>query len=270
MTNEALWRGGVFFLAFAVLAFLEFLAPDRRMELRRLDRWPGTAGLLVVSIFVLRLLLPFGLAGIALFAKTQGWGVFNHLELPLWAEVVIVILVFDLAIWSQHLLMHLVPYLWPLHRVHHTDPDIDVMTALRFHPLEIAVSGVWKALITLMLGPAILAVLVYEILLNTAALFNHANIRLPRKVDSLLRLIIVTPAMHRVHHSVHRLESDSNFGNFLSIWDRLFGFYAEQLREGAATAQLGQSYWRDEDAQSLRHILIQPARIPATEHAVEK
>ncbi|MGR3636380.1 MAG: sterol desaturase family protein [Shimia sp.] len=183
--------------------------------------------------------LPLLAIGAALDAQTRGWGLLNQIQLPDWIAVFLALLIFDFAIWLQHLITHKIPLLWRLHRVHHADPDLDVTTAIRFHPVEIALSMGLKIGLVYALGAPPLAVLIFEILLNATALFTHSNIRLPIALDRIMRLVLVTPDMHRVHHSVHRDEHDSNYGFALSIWDRTLGTYIAQPREGHDKMTIG-------------------------------
>ena len=202
----------------------------------------------IAITFLLRLMavsLPLLAVGAAIDAQAQGWGLFNALALPGWIEVIAAILILDFVIWAQHLITHKVPLLWRLHRVHHADVDMDVTTAIRFHPVEIALSMILKIGVVYLLGPAALAVIVFEIMLNGTAMFNHANIRLPLWLDAILRRVLVTPDMHRVHHSVHRDEHDSNYGFALSIWDRMFGTYIAQPRAGHDDMEVGLE-WQDD------------------------
>ena len=196
------------------------------------------------------LVLPFLAVGAAWDAGILGFGLLNLVAWPLWIEVVIAILLLDLAIWFQHMVFHKVPVLWRLHRVHHADRDIDVTTALRFHPIEIAASMVVKIGVVYLIGAPALGVILFEIILNGSAMFNHANMRLPQKVDRVLRTFLVTPDMHRVHHSVHRHETDSNYGFALSIWDRMFRTYTAQPEDGHDGMVIGLE-WQDDNPSKL-------------------
>ncbi|MFD2738053.1 sterol desaturase family protein [Sulfitobacter aestuarii] len=235
MEHEALIRLAIFLGLFAILAGAEAWMPRRDRRQPQARRWLTNWSILILGTLGLRLLalfLPLLAVGAALDAAAQGWGLFNRLDWPIWLEILLAVLIFDFAIWLQHLITHKVPLLWRLHRVHHADVDMDVSTAIRFHPVEIALSMLLKIGLAYLLGPAALAVILFEILLNGTALFTHANLRLPLPLDALLRRVFVTPDMHRVHHSVHRVEHDSNYGFALSIWDRLFGTYRAQPRDG--------------------------------------
>ena len=260
MENEAVIRLAVFLTLFAVLAALETLAPRRVRRQQRASRWVTNWGITLLNTLTLRALafaLPLLAVGAALDASAQGWGLFNALDWPLWIEVILVVLILDFAIWLQHLVTHKVPVLWRLHRVHHADVDMDVTTAIRFHPVEIALSMLLKIGLVYLLGPAAIAVVVFEILLNGTAMFNHSNLRLPLWLDAGLRRVLVTPDMHRVHHSVHRSEHDSNYGFSLSIWDRLFGTYIAQPAKGHDDMTVGLE-WQDDRPSRLGWSLALP------------
>lgn len=260
MQHETLLRLAVFLGLFAVLAALESLAPRRVRSQPRRTRWFTNWSITVLNTLTLRLMafaLPLLAVGAAMDAHAQGWGLFNVLELPIWFEVLAVVLILDFAIWFQHLVTHKVPLLWRLHRVHHADQDMDVTTAIRFHPVEIALSMLLKIALIYVLGPAAGAVVLFEILLNGTAMFNHANLALPQWLDHVVRRVFVTPDMHRVHHSVHRHEHDSNYGFSLSVWDRIFGTYIAQPSEGHDGMQVGLQ-WQDERPSKLGWSLALP------------
>lgn len=253
MENEALLRLTVFLSLFALFAIAEALVPRKRRAQPRVKRWLTNVSLTVLNSALLRVLafgLPLLAVGAAIDAGAQGWGLFNALDWPGWAEIVVVILILDFAIWAQHLITHKIPLLWRLHRVHHADRDMDVTTAIRFHPIEIALSMMLKIGLVYLLGPAVVAVVLFEILLNGTAMFNHANIRIPQTVDRIVRLILVTPDMHRVHHSMHRDEHDSNYGFSLSIWDRMLGTYVAQPKDGHDDMTVGLR-WQDDKPNRL-------------------
>ena len=235
MENEAFIRLGIFLGLFAILATLEALLPRRARSQPRSTRWVTNWSVTILNTITLRLLavaLPLLAVGAAIDAEAQGWGLFNAISFPLWLEITFVVLILDFAIWLQHLITHKVPLLWRLHRVHHADVDMDVTTAIRFHPVEIALSMLLKIGLVYLLGPAVIAVVLFEIILNGTAMFNHSNLALPAWLDKALRKVLVTPDMHRVHHSVHRHEHDSNYGFSLSVWDRVFGTYISQPEAG--------------------------------------
>jgi sterol desaturase/sphingolipid hydroxylase (fatty acid hydroxylase superfamily) len=213
-----------------------------------------------VDSLVSRIFLPTGAVGLALIAQRQGWGLFNALEWPSWAEVAISAIILDLAIYFQHRLFHGVPVLWRLHRMHHADLDVDATTGNRFHPIEILLSMAIKFGVIVAIGAPLLGVLLFEILLNGTSLFNHANIRVPTWLETVLRLVVVTPDMHRVHHSIHRDETDSNFGFNLPWWDRIFRTYRAQPRDGHDGITFGIQQFRDEKELRLLRMLAQPFR----------
>ena len=262
MEHELVWRLGVFLGLFALLATLEVLAPRRVPAQPRSTRWFTNMSIMVLDTLALRALaiaLPFLAIGAAMDAGRMGWGLFNALDWPLWVEVVLAILILDLAIWAQHLVTHKVPMLWRFHRVHHADRDFDVTTALRFHPVEILASMLLKIGLVYLLGPAALAVLLFEIILNGTAMFNHSNLRLPLWLDRVVRLVLVTPDMHRVHHSIHRHEHDSNYGFALSVWDRIFRTYRPKPEAGHDLMTVGLE-WQDERPSRLGWALMLPFR----------
>ena len=264
MENEAVLRFGVFVALFAVFATVEALVPRRVRTQPRHRRWLTNLAIVVLDTVTLRLLalaLPLLAIGAAIDAADQGWGLFNALGVSGWMAVVATVLIFDLAIWFQHFVTHKVPILWRFHRVHHADRDFDVTTAVRFHPVEIALSMLLKVGLVYLIGPPVLGILLFEIILNGTAMFNHANMRLPLWLDALLRQVIVTPDMHRVHHSDRRSEHDSNYGFALSIWDRIFGTYIAQPDAGHDGITVGLE-WQDDRPARLGWSLALPFRSP--------
>ncbi|SLN21213.1 Fatty acid hydroxylase superfamily protein [Roseovarius litorisediminis] len=262
MENEALIRLAVFAGLFTLFATIEALVPRRERNQPRSTRWVTNWAITIVDTITLRLLalmLPLLAVGAAMDAGNNGWGLFNKLELPLWITIVATVLVFDLAIWAQHLITHKIPILWRFHRVHHSDRDIDVTTAIRFHPMEIAFSMLLKIGLVYLLGPPAVGVILFEIILNGTAMFNHANIKLPLWLDAIVRLVLVTPDMHRVHHSDMRHEHDSNYGFSLSIWDRMFGTYIAQPEKGHDGMTIGLQ-WQDDRPSKLGWSLMLPFR----------
>ena len=262
MESELLWRGGVFLTLFALFAGLEAAVPRRGRTQSRKLRWPTNLAITVLNTVALRalaVLLPLLAIGAALDAEAQGWGLFNLTGWPLWLEGVASLLILDLAIWAQHLVTHKVPLFWRFHRVHHADRDMDVTTGFRFHPVEILASMLLKIGLIYLLGPSALAVLLFELILSGTALFNHANLALPAPVDRVLRLVLVTPDMHRVHHSVQREEHDSNYGFALSLWDRLFRTYVPEPKAGQDAMTVGLE-WQDERPARLAWALWLPFR----------
>lgn len=262
MEYEVLIRLGSFLVLFIVFAVAETMAPRRARVQPRSGRWFTNLALVVIDSVTLRLLsllLPLLAVGAAMDATREGWGLFNQFDLPLWLTVLLSFLILDFAIWAQHLVFHKVPALWRLHRVHHADRDIDVSTALRFHPIEIAASMLIKIGLVYAIGAPAMAVVLFEVVLNGSAMFNHANWRLPLPLDRALRLVLVTPDMHRVHHSVHRNETDSNYGFCLSVWDRWFGTYTDQPSDGHGDMVIGLE-WQDEKPMKLGWSLMLPFR----------
>jgi sterol desaturase/sphingolipid hydroxylase (fatty acid hydroxylase superfamily) len=240
---EPAFRLAVFALAFVVMGLLELIVPKRKLTQPKGRRWAtnlaivGLDSLLVRAMDLLPrlvggIVMPLAAVAVAIWAEGRGIGLLNWLGWPAWLEIVVALVFLDFAIWLQHLLAHKVGLLWRLHQVHHADPDIDVTTAIRFHPLEIAFSMLYKMAWVVVLGPAPVAVVLFEVILNAGAMFNHANVALPPGFDRVLRLAVVTPDMHRVHHSVVQREHNSNYGFNLSIWDRLFGTYVAQPENG--------------------------------------
>ncbi|QFI65006.1 sterol desaturase family protein [Sinorhizobium alkalisoli] len=235
---EPVWRLVAFTTAFAALAVLELLHPRlERPELTRMlkgRRWATNFAIFVASSVLLRIAFPAAAVGVAIWTEARGIGILPGFGVTQLLGGIIAFVALDFAVWLEHVVFHKVPLLWRVHRVHHSDPGVDVTTALRFHPLEILLSMVWKGLVIMLLGAPALAVLIFEIVLNACAMFNHANLRLPGKADRFLRRVIVTPDMHRIHHSVERGETDSNYGFNLSIWDRLFATYVAHPASGDA------------------------------------
>lgn len=262
--SEAALRLGVFLAVFVVMAAAEALRPKRQLTHSKGRRWLTNMSIVALDSFVVRLMgalaIPLVAVAAAIYAARQGWGLFNWLDWPVWLEWLAAILILDLAIWFQHLVSHKVPVLWRLHRMHHADVDIDVTTAIRFHPIEIALSMLWKIVCVVALGAAPEAVILFEIILNGCAMFNHANVALPQSVDRVLRLFIVTPDMHRVHHSVIRREHDSNYGFNLSVWDRLFGTYTPQPEKGHEGMTIGLTPYQSVDPTRLGWSLLLPFR----------
>jgi sterol desaturase/sphingolipid hydroxylase (fatty acid hydroxylase superfamily) len=252
------------------MAAWEHFAPRRRQEVPRLVRWPNNLGIVVVNTLVVRLIFPTAAVGLALVAEAQGWGLFNALAAPWWVAVIGSLIVLDLAIYLQHVLFHAVPAFWRLHRVHHADLEFDVTTGLRFHPVEILLSMGIKLAVVVALGPPAVAVLIFEVVLNATSMFNHGNVRLPAHVDRVLRWVVVTPDMHRVHHSVRPDETNSNFGFNLPWWDRLLGTYRAQPTDGHEGMTIGIEQFRQARELWLDRMLIQPLRGPASGYPINR
>jgi sterol desaturase/sphingolipid hydroxylase (fatty acid hydroxylase superfamily) len=258
--SEPLIRLSAFVAVFLALVLWEAAAPWREARQGRLVRWPGNWGIYILDILLVRILFPLGGAGIALWAERRGIGLFNLWSLPAWFAGVLAFLALDCVIYWQHRIFHLVPALWRLHRMHHTDTELDVSSGFRFHPLEILLSMLIKTAAILALGAPALAVIAFEIALNATSLFNHSNIRVRAKLDSVLRLIVVTPAQHWIHHSTEHDETDSNFAFNLPWWDWLFGSYRAAPRKGYDGMVIGLDEFRDAGEQRLDRLVTQPFR----------
>jgi sterol desaturase/sphingolipid hydroxylase (fatty acid hydroxylase superfamily) len=268
LANEPLIRLLVFASIFAAMAAWEILAPRRERKLARGTRWPGNVGVVVVDTVLVRLVFPMTAVGLALVAEARGWGLFHALQLPSWANLLLAVIALDLAIYLQHVLFHAVPALWRLHRMHHADLEFDVTTGARFHPIEILLSMGIKLGVVAALGAPAAAVLLFEVLLNATSMFNHSNVRMPARFDRVLRWIVVTPDMHRVHHSIVARETNSNFGFNLPWWDRLFGTYREKPAAGHEGMTIGIEQFRDPAEQRLDRMLTQPFRDDDTSYAL--
>ena len=257
---EPVIRLGFFFGVFAVVALWETATPRRPRSLGRWQRWPSNLGIVVLNTVLMRVMFPVAAVAMAVNVSASGWGIFNMIELPLWVEVIGAVALLDAAIYLQHVMFHAVPALWRLHRMHHADMDYDVTTGARFHPIEIVLSMVIKLAVVTVLGASPVAVIIFEVLLNATAMFNHGNIRLNLALDGILRLFVVTPDMHRVHHSVIPSEANSNFGFNMPWWDRLFGTYKAQPAAGHDDMTIGINVFREPEDQRLDKMLMQPFR----------
>jgi len=269
-SNETTIRLSIFFGVFAVMAAWEALAPRRARSHGRLRRWPSNIAIVVLNSIILRLAIPVAAVEFAGSLHGRGLGLMGLLDLPGWAEFLIAVVILDLAIYLQHVLFHAAPLLWRLHRMHHQDLDFDVTTGARFHPVEILLSMAIKFMVIAAVGPSAAAVLVFEALLNGMAMFNHANARIPLAIDSVLRLFVVTPDMHRVHHSILPNETNSNFGFNLSVWDRLFGTYRAQPAAGHDAMIIGIEQFRDKRELWLDRLLLQPLRGDANSYPINR
>jgi sterol desaturase/sphingolipid hydroxylase (fatty acid hydroxylase superfamily) len=269
IANEIEIRLVFFFAVFIVIALWELLAPRRQLFMPRFLRWSNNLGLALLNSIILRILFPAAAVGMAVFVSEQGWGIFNYYTLPVLAEVIASVIIMDAMIYLQHVMLHAVPVLWRLHRVHHADPDFDVTTGARFHPLEIILSMLIKFAVIIVLGPPVVAVVIFEVLLNATAMFNHGNLRLNKSIDKYLRLLVVTPDMHRVHHSLEADETNSNFGFNLPWWDRLFGTYRAQPRAGHKNMKIGiHHYNQPRQVTRLQGILTLPFVGKISEYAI--
>ncbi len=258
--GEAAIRLGFFLGILVLVALWELARPRRRLTHPRWLRWYANLGLAVLNTALVWLLVPLVPVALAVIAESRGWGILNLVELPVWLEVLLAVVILDFAIYLQHVVFHAVPALWRLHRMHHADLDFDVTTGARFHPVEILVSVAIKLAVVALIGAPAAAVLVFEILLNATSMFNHGNLRMPAWLDRMLRWIVVTPDMHRVHHSDIPAETDSNFGFNLPWWDRLFGTYRAQPRLGHEKMTIGLAVFRQREDLHLHRMLIQPFR----------
>ena len=263
-------RLGVFLGVLAIMALWELLAPRRRRDIPRVIRWSNNLALVVIDTIVLRLTFPILAVALAVMAQERGWGLFNFIDAPAWVAVLASVIILDLVIYLQHVMFHAVPALWRLHRMHHADLDFDVTTGLRFHPIEIVLSMGIKLAMVLVLGPPAVAVLIFEVLLNATAMFNHSNVRLPLVVDRVLRLVMVTPDMHRVHHSILPEETNSNFGFNLPWWDRLLGTYKAQPAAGHDAMTIGIEQFRTPRDQWLDQMLVQPIKGPVSGYPINR
>jgi len=270
-SHEATIRLGSFLGVFALMALLEILAPRRTPTQPRANRWLSNIGLVVLNTSLLRVIFPVAAVGVAEYAQLSQWGLFNQVEAHPGVALVVSVIVLDMAIYLQHVMFHAVPLLWRLHRVHHADLDFDVTTGARFHPVEILLSMLIKFAVIVLLGPPLAAVVVFEVLLNAMAMFNHSNVRLPLALDGILRRAIVTPDMHRVHHSHLADETNSNFGFNLSVWDRLFGTYLAQPVAGHTGMVIGIDTFRDPaHCVKLSGILLMPFTGKVTDYAINR
>ncbi|MBI3707501.1 MAG: sterol desaturase family protein [Proteobacteria bacterium] len=260
LTHESAIRLGAFASIFGAMALWELLAPRRGQAIRRIKRWPSNVGIVALDTLLVRLVFPTAAVGVALSAETNGWGLFHAMKAPTWLAVIASVILLDLAIYLQHVLFHAVPVLWRLHRMHHADLEFDVTTGVRFHPLEILLSMAIKLGVVAALGTPPVAVLIFEMLLNATSMFNHGNVNLPQRLDRVLRRFVVTPDMHRVHHSVVPRETNSNFGFNQPWWDRLFGTYRAEPAAGHEGITVGIGQFRDARELRLDRMLLQPFR----------
>lgn len=258
LAGEPLLRLGSFAGVLALVAAWEAIAPRRGRSMSRWRRWPNNLGIVALNTATIRFVFPISAVVAAVVAAEHGWGILNAVMLPDWVKILLAVVALDLVIYFQHRVFHAVPVLWRLHRMHHADLDLDVTTGARFHPLEILLSMAIKVAVVAGLGAPAIAVVLFEILLNATSMFNHANLRLPAAVDSALRWLIVTPDVHRIHHSVIPSETDSNFGFSLSCWDRLFGTYRAQPSGGHEKMTIGLPVFRNPAQLRIDRMLIQP------------
>ena len=245
INHETAIRLGFFSGILGAMALWELAAPRRVLTVPKLIRWVNNIGIVVINSFLLRIIFPSATVGVSVFAQKHGWGLFNHFQLPYWVDVVLSVIALDFIIYLQHVMFHAVPVFWRIHRMHHTDLDFDVTTGIRFHPMEILLSMLIKSAGVVVLGPPVLGLIIFEVALNATSMFNHSNVRMLRGVDRIFRWFVVTPDMHRVHHSIEERETNSNFGFNLPWWDRLLGTYRNQPRMGHEGMTIGLEDFRD-------------------------
>jgi sterol desaturase/sphingolipid hydroxylase (fatty acid hydroxylase superfamily) len=271
LQNELTIRLAAFFGVLAAVALAEMAFPRRRLTVSKPRRWASNLGIVFLNSALVRVLLPVTAAGFAVLAASRGWGVFNNFAAPVWFAVLASVVILDFAIYLQHVMFHAVPALWRLHRMHHADLDFDVTTGARFHPIEILLSMLIKFAVIAVIGAPAVAVIIFEVLLNASSMFNHGNLRLPVAFDRVLRLFIVTPDMHRVHHSIEDHETNSNFGFNLALWDRLFGTYKPQPDAGHEAMTIGiRDYRAPKLATDLPGMLILPFLGRVTGYAINR
>ena len=256
--NEWMIRLAFFGGIFLIIGFAELLVPRRTLTTSKKSRWFANIGIVFINTFLLRLLFPAGAVGISIWIGLHGWGIFNLIQWPLWVEVVLTVILLDVVIYIQHVMFHALPVLWRLHMMHHADMDYDLTTGTRFHPIEIIISMGIKAGAITLLGAPVIGVIIFEILLNGAAMFNHGNFFIPLGLDRVLRLLVVTPDMHRVHHSVFPSETNSNFGFNMPWWDRLMGTYRAQPMRGHDGMTIGLNQFRDPSRLTLLWMIALP------------
>jgi sterol desaturase/sphingolipid hydroxylase (fatty acid hydroxylase superfamily) len=266
--SEASIRVTAFVAILAAMGAWEAVAPRRRRAYSRFRRWPSNLAIVVLNSMLLRIALTATAVSLAALGSQRGWGLLNNLPLPFWSKIIGSVIVLDLAIYLQHVTFHAVPVLWRVHRMHHADLDFDVTTGVRFHPIEIILSMLIKFGVIAALGAPALGVLIFEVLLNATSMFNHGNVRIPTRVDRVLRWLVVTPDMHRVHHSIVVDETNSNFGFNLSWWDRLLGTYRPQPAAGHDWMMIGIDQFRQARELWLDRMLLQPFRGPAGEYPI--
>ncbi len=256
--NETIVRLGFFFGIFLIIGVWELAAPRRPLNASKGIRWYSNIGMVFFNSLVIKFLFPVLATGLAITAGERGWGIFNNISVPFPLVIAISLLIMDGAIYIQHAMFHTLPLLWRFHRMHHTDLDLDVTSGARFHPVEIALSMLIKLALVVIIGPPVIAVILFEIILNLTAMFNHGNIYIPAGIDRILRLFVVTPDMHRVHHSVIPSETNSNYGFNFPWWDRIFGTYLSQPKKGHIGMTIGLNQFRDPKWLHFHNLLIQP------------
>jgi sterol desaturase/sphingolipid hydroxylase (fatty acid hydroxylase superfamily) len=261
-------RLGAFVAIFSTMAVMEILRERRELQTSKGQRWATNIGIIVTDSVVLRFVFPMGAIGVGYLAGDLGWGLFNVVSVPFWLAVVASFVLLDFVVWLQHVVFHAVPALWKVHMMHHADLDFDVTTGTRFHPIEMVISMGIKAAAILLLGAPVFAILLFEVLLNGTSMFNHANLDIPRPIDRVLRLFVVTPDMHRVHHSAEPKETNTNFGFNVPWWDYLFGTYRDQPEEGHHGMTIGLEQIRDPEKNTYLHLLVLPFVDPAGDYDI--
>ena len=267
---ESYIRLGSFLGLFALLTIWEISAPKRELLGLRRFRWISNIGLIVISSVLIRFILPTAAVGIALHVEQENLGFLNHFDLPFAFQFVLAFILMDLAIYFQHVMFHALPLFWRFHRVHHSDLDCDITTGLRFHPLEIVVSILFKFLVIASVGVPVLAVVIFEVILNAASMFTHSNIKITSSFERIVRWFIVTPDMHRIHHSIKENETNSNFGFFISIWDRMLGTYVNEPEGGHANMQIGLKNFREPKWQDLRWLIYLPFVTKVNDYSINR
>lgn len=256
--SEPLIRLGFFFGILIIMFLWEIGAPRRQLTTSKMTRWVGNLGLVLIDSIIVRFILPAGLVGVAFLARQRGWGLFNQFELSEVLKIIFSVLILDFTIYLQHVMFHSAPLLWRLHMVHHSDMDIDVTTGVRFHPIEIILSMGIKMIVVVLIGAPPASVLIFEIILNGTSMFNHGNVRYSQWIDSFLRLLVVTPEMHRVHHSTIRWETNSNLGFNFPWWDRLFGTYRDQPAKGHLEMTIGLDQYKQPGKLTFPWLIVLP------------
>lgn len=260
MLESTAVRLGVFISVLILMISIETFRPFKARTQTRRNRWVANLGLVFLNSFAVKLLGPITAIGVAAYALENGWGLLSRLPLPLYVDIIIGVILLDFAIYLQHVLSHKLPVLWNFHKVHHCDRDIDVTTGIRFHPFEVLFSMVYKCVIVLILGPLPVAVILFEVILNASAMFNHSNIKLPPLIEKRVRSLFITPSMHRVHHSIYPHETDSNYGFCLSIWDKTFRTYIKEPQGGQDNITIGLSEYQTDEPSSLIWCLKLPLK----------
>lgn len=268
--NEGMIRLGAFIGILVMLAAWEISSPKRKLLNLRRFRWFSNIGLVVISSVLVRFILPTAAIGVSLYAEKHQLGFLYFFDLPLITHFIIAFILLDLSVYFQHVMFHALPMFWRFHRVHHSDLDCDVTTGLRFHPFEIIISILFKFFVIASIGAPVIAVVIFEIVLNAASMFSHSNIKIPLRIEPLVRWFIVTPDMHRIHHSMQENETNSNFGFFISAWDRLFGTYIAQPAKGQEKMDIGLSNFREPKWQNLRWLIYLPFVSTISGYAINK